>query len=61
MESQTSVGIGVPIDQSTSKIRNYFYTNPIEVIQKLRCSYGCLVPKKNIIKIQPQLYQTQKN
>ena len=57
----TSTGTGVPIDQSFSKNHNYFYTNANEVIQKLKFSLRYLVSRKNIIKIQPQLYQTQKN
>ena len=35
---RTSVGIGVPADQSTSKNHSYFYTHRFRVIQKSRFS-----------------------
>ena len=52
-KTRTSAGIGVPIGQPTSKNHNDFYTHLNEVIQKLKCSYGCLVSMKNTRKIQP--------
>ena len=57
-DSRTSAGIEVPADQSSLKNHNYFYTHRNEVIQKLKFSLRCLVFRKNIIKIKPQLYQT---
>ena len=59
--SRTSAGIGVPVDQLTSKNHNYFCIYRIEVIQKLKCSYGCLVSTKNIKKkkIQIHIHQYQ--
>ena len=57
--SRTPTGTGVPADQSTSKNHNYFYNYRIEVIQKLKCSYGCLVSTKNIRKIKIHIHQYQ--
>ena len=51
---------GVSIKQSTSKNHNYFYTQRNEVIQKSGFSKGSLLSRKNIRKMQTQLYQTQK-